>query len=337
MYDGLDKQRYSLFMKEEKYRTFTDLTYYLKPQTRKAKSCGPVDIDGVRYRLDYETGEVTLPTKKEIFNSKNLSVAHSKKLLSCLLLMNDFDWFCTLTFDKDKINRDSEEDIYKAYVRFINNIKHRFPSLRYITVLERHSDGVHIHFHMLIGGVSWKQLGLVNSGKVCCSWATRKNGIASKEYFEKTKDKYELKETDGCVVYNITSFVYGMTTATRIANRERCNTYVQKYLDKAVGGSTEFFKKRFYYSSNLNVPEVVRREILPDFQVHSLLNVPEVVEDPLVEFSKSQYFNKDYNVFKARIENEYKENIDRGLIPVYIETPFGVETEQEKFNLEELK
>ena len=95
-----------------------------------------------------------------------------------LLEMNDFDWFATLTFDKEKIDRTNDELVYHAYKKYIDNTKQRFPSFRYLTVLERHEDGC-IHFHLLIGGLTTKQLGLVNSGKVCCSWAYYKNKIAS--------------------------------------------------------------------------------------------------------------------------------------------------------------
>ena len=62
-----------------------------------------------------------------------------------------------------------------------------------MTFPERHEDG-NFHFHMLINGLTPKQLGLVNSGKVCCSWAKKKTdygvekiGYCSREHFEKTK------------------------------------------------------------------------------------------------------------------------------------------------------
>ena len=107
-----------------------------------------------------------------------------KILMNMLLEMNDFDWFATLTFDKDKIDRTDDEIVFNAYKKYINNIKKQFPSLGYMCFPERHEDDC-IHFHMLLNGIRPKELGLVNSGKVCCSWATFKNKVSSYEYFER--------------------------------------------------------------------------------------------------------------------------------------------------------
>lgn len=314
--------RYALFLKEEKYREETKLSLYFKNVKIREKTCGPIDYNGRRYKADYETGEFRLYDLEEILANKYNSVERTKRLLNKLLDMNDFDWFCTLTFDDSKINRSDEDAVYEAYVKFINNIKHQFPSLRYITVLERHENG-NIHFHMVIGGVPWRKLGLVNSGKVCCHWAKNKNGVCSPEYFNRTKHLYELKDTDGLPIYNITSFIYGFTTATRIASREKCNSYIKKYVEKALG-STNKFKKRFYYSENLNVPEEVTRCIGADFleptntRVHAKTNL-------LFEHAERTIYLEEYNISMARISNDKKENIERGLIPSMEATPFDLE------------
>lgn len=265
--EELEKQKtaYYLFQKDRVYRDKTLTSLYFKSNKEQVeKKSQPYDIDGIRYKLDLETGEILTYKKSEVQNSMACSLRRTKILMNMLLEMNDFDWFATLTFDKEKIDRTNDELVYGAYVKYINNIKHQYPSFRYLTVLERHEDGC-IHFHLLIGGLTTKQLGLVNSGKVCCSWAYYKNKIASREFFERTKSEHELTDTDGLAVYNVTSFPYGLTTVTRIASRERCNSYVKKYINKDIGKSTEIFKKRFFYSKNLNRPAVVDRLIGADF------------------------------------------------------------------------
>lgn len=221
-----------------------------------------------------------------------------------LLEMNSFDWFATLTFDKERVDRMDDTKIYELYKKYINNIKKQVPNIRYLTVIERHEDSA-IHFHILIGGATAHELGLVNSGKVCCSWATFKNGICSKEYFERTKATHELRDTDGLTVYNITSFCYGYTTATRIAHREKCNSYIKKYIDKALG-STDIFKKRFYYSSNLNVPNVVKRLIGADFDEPLQIDqMPQIMNHDYVKHAKQQRIG-DCNVLQTRIDNTIK-------------------------------
>ena len=201
--------------------------------------------------------------------------------------------------------------------------------MRYICVPERHEakedeDYGCIHFHLLIGGVPAKDLGLVNSGKVCCSWAKKKNrlgyetgGVCSKAYFEKTKHLHELKETDGETIFNITSFAYGLTTASRIVSPERCKTYVAKYIRKDIGASTEEFKKRFYYSRNLNVPEVVKKLVGAEFDEPVDLKLEHVVgvdDSPYIDFAKGRPYISDYNVLQLKIDNEIKNMLDKGLI-----------------------
>lgn len=315
-----EKSKYSLHLREEKYTDYTRISVFNVKENKKEKTSGPVNIKGRRYKCDFETGEVRCYELEEILLNKYNSTERTKRLLDMLLQVNDFDWFCTLTFDKEKIKRTDDASVYEAYVKYINNIKHQFPSLKYITVLERHEDGA-IHFHMVIGGVPWQKLGLVNSGKVCCHWATNKNQICSPSYYNKTKHLYEIKDTDGLPVYNITSFAYGFTTATRIASKEKCNSYIKKYISKYLGSSTEIFKKRFYYSSNLNVPYLVDKCIGADFS--SPVNISDYIKDnDYFQHSNWSCYVDDYNLAICKIDNDKKYNIDRGLIPTLEETPF---------------
>lgn len=315
--EELEKQKtaYYLFQKDRIYRDKTLTSLYFKSNKEQVeKKSQPYDIDGIRYKLDLETGEILTYKKSEVQNSMACSLRRTKILMNMLLEMNDFDWFATLTFDKEKIDRTNDELVYHAYKKYIDNTKQRFPSFRYLTVLERHEDGC-IHFHLLIGGLTTKQLGLVNSGKVCCSWAYYKNKIASREFFERTKNEHELQDTDGLSVYNVTSFPYGLTTVTRIASRERCNSYVKKYINKDIGKSTEIFKKRFFYSKNLNRPAVVDRLIGTDFDTPK--NIKDIMSNNLhLQNAEYKNYNEDHNILQYWEDNTVKQCIDNGLIPL---------------------
>ena len=310
------KTAYNLFQKDRIYRDKTLTSLYFKSNKEQVdKKSRPIDIDGIRYKLDLETGEIDTYTKREVLNSMNASLRRTKIAMNMLLEMNDFDWFATLTFDKEKIDRSNDEAVFNAYIKYINNTKKQFPSLGYMCIPERHEDNC-IHFHLLINGMTPKQLGLVNSGKVCCSWAILKNKVASKEYFERTKNEHELTDTDGLPIYNVTTFPYGYTTVTRIASRERCNSYVKKYVEKALG-STEIFKKRFYYSSNLNVPSIVERFVGADFKTpRELINLMFVKDNPHLQNAEYVNYNKDHNVLQFWEDNKTKNYIDNGFIPL---------------------
>lgn len=317
-----DKTTYDLYLTTREFREDTLASVYFKSNKQIEKKSCPYDMNGERFKLDLETGELRRYTKSECLANTKASIRRTKILLNMLLEMNDFDWFCTLTFDQRKIDRTDDRQVYNAYKKYINNVKKKFPSFRYICVPERHEDNC-IHFHLMLGGLTPAQLGLENSGKVCCSWATFKNGISSKSYFEKTKADHILTETDGLAVYNVTTFAYGYTTVTRIASRERCNSYVKKYVEKALG-STEIWQKRFFYSSNLNVPNIVKELIGEDFTTPKDLSVYYNSKDyPLLANAKFSRFNEDYNTLQFWIDNETKNYIDKGLIPIKDDTlPF---------------
>lgn len=307
----------NLYQKTRIYKDVTHLSYYFQKNGKVKKKFKPVDIDGCRYRQNLETGEITCYSKKDIINTTNCSMRRTKISINELLLMNDFDWFWTLTFDKSRIDRTNDEAVFECYKKYIDNLNHKFKTFRYICFPERHKDKC-IHFHLLVGGITAKQMGLVNSGKVCCSWATFKDKVASREYFERTKHlhEHELKETDGEPIYNVTTFAYGFTTVSRIVSRERCNSYVKKYVEKDLG-TTGVFKKRFYYSQNLEVPVEVKELIGAGFDNPIALDkYDELMKNPLITNAKYEPYFSDYNVLQVTIGNDIKKLIDNGIVPL---------------------
>lgn len=318
MNEKINSPTYNLYSTERRYKNETLMSFYFQPNNKIIKNFSPIDINGERYRLDLQTGEIREYTKKEMLTSFNASLRRTVIAMNMLLSMNDFDWFWTLTFDNERINRYDDKQVFECYVKYINNLKHKYPNLKYMCFPERHEDNC-IHFHLLVADITVKQMGLVNSGKVCCHWAMKKGkkiGLCSREYFEKTKHLHELKETDGEPIYNITTFAYGYTTVSRICSRERCNSYVKKYVEKALG-STEVFKKRFYYSSNLNVPDIVKKLIGVDFETPKDIDKLSCLQNNIfIKNAKGEPYVSDYNVMQVRIDNEIKDFIDKGLIPL---------------------
>lgn len=314
---------YNLYSIERIYRNETLLSFYFQKNKKVIKNFSPIDINGERLKLNLLTGELVEYKKKDILNSYKASLRRTTILMNMLLAMNDFDWFWTLTFDKQKIDRTNDKAVFDCYVKYINNIKKQFSNFKYMCFPERHEDGT-FHFHLLTAGITPKEMGLVNSGKVCCHWAKKKNkygileniGYCAKEYFEKTKHLHELKDTDGETIFNVTTFAYGYTTVSRIVSRERCNSYVKKYVEKALG-STEVFKKRFYYSANLNVPYQVKKLIGADFTITPVIKDLSIMKNnPIISCAKGVYMNEDYNVLQVKIDNETKQQLDKGLIPL---------------------
>ena len=129
------KTAYNLFQKDRIYRDKTLTSLYFKSNKEQVdKKSRPIDIDGIRYKLDLETGEIQTYTKREVLGSISGSLRRTKIAMNMLLEMNDFDWFATLTFDKEKIDRTNDRDVFNAYKKYIDNIKkqliHQFQLIR---------------------------------------------------------------------------------------------------------------------------------------------------------------------------------------------------------------
>lgn len=320
--------KYKLYKKVREFRNYHEFTYYCRSVKKIKKHWQPFTyIDGERVKKNVESGEEQYYTYSERLQSITQSIARTKDKLYALCDSNDFDYFITLTFDQYRVNREDPEAVAECYKKYIAKLSRKVPNLKYITVPELHHDntGNCLHFHILVGGISAKDLMLTNSGKVCCSWATKKNGICSKEYFEKTKHKYQMqlpngeiaypKGTDGFVIYNVNSFHYGLTTATKIADRNKTNSYIRKYLDKGLKSLSKFFYiKKFYYSRNLNIPEEYKLEEMEDNNVISSIKYAmsndEYLKNKDNEDLKISYKPLQYNIVKVRVPNETKVIID---------------------------
>lgn len=332
-----NKGKFQLVKKTRKYSDRTMTSYYYKSKNTPVKKWVPYDTSDGRMRLNIETGELECYTRELCNLSKLASIRRSKILIEELLNMNDFDWFVTLTFGDYQVkDRNNFELVYQAYCKFIKNIRKRFPDIEYITFPEKHKEKIIFenfqevkvkdncyHFHMLLGNCNPIKLGFTNSGKVCCHWAKNKNGIASKEYFDRTKANYHLSETDGLTIYNIGSFSYGYSTASKIQSKAATNNYVKKYVEKAFG-TTDLYMKRFFYSRNLKHPNV-DTEILKDNCFVSDLNMNDTLEEKWFSLNSNvgRKYNPDYNVIQYTIDNqsyEFMQSMEKqlslGLIPI---------------------
>lgn len=160
------------------------------------------------------------------------SMNRSKNNLMDILKSNDFNFFVTLTFDKNKIDRLDDNKTRKSFTQWVANIQRDLPNLYYVAVPEYHKKGG-LHFHLLFGGTTAEDLGLVDSGKIVKSGRCK-----------------------GQTIYNVTKWSKGFSTATKILDVNAVKYYLSKYLTKGKVDSRFFGKKRFYVSRNIKRPQV---------------------------------------------------------------------------------
>lgn len=187
---------------------------------------------------------------------------------------NTFDYFVTLTFDKEKIDRYNDNAVRSAFTRWSYYSRRFLPNMYYVSVPERHKKG-QLHFHLLVGGVSSEELGLIHA-------VNKKTGML----MYTTKGKHR-----GNPIYNVTGWQYGWSTATKIIEQNATKHYICKYITKQSYDLFFYNKKRYYVSRNIHRPDIIR-EIFTDSTVWC------------IDFDKYdiEYFSlhKQYGVFVSR-------------------------------------
>lgn len=147
---------------------------------------------------------------------------------SCLI---PWDYFVTLTFDKEVVGDRENYDLCCNYLKkWINNQKHQNPNMEYLFVVEKHKEGGY-HFHGAVRNVpKWKLVQAVNPH-------TGKDIIKN-----------------GSRIYNLTNYDLGFTTVSKIKNQDAVSVYISKYITKELIDLKH--KKRYWCSKTLKLPKV---------------------------------------------------------------------------------
>lgn len=166
-------------------------------------------------------------TPEQIEHSIRTSLNRTKNKIYELARSNEWEWFITLTFDPQKVNSKNYEHTKQLVHDWFVKMRRQYaPDLKYLIVPELHADGKKYHFH----GV------LANIGKIPMIFS----GLTT------SKEK---------PIYNIGTFHYGFTTATKVEDTHRVASYITKYITKELCIQTEN-RRRYLNSENCNRPTV---------------------------------------------------------------------------------
>lgn len=138
---------------------------------------------------------------------------------------NRWEWFVTLTFNKDVVDRYDYSAVTKKLSKWLNNLKSRCAGdMKYIIVPERHKDGA-FHFHGLFAECGGLQI--IYSGH---------------------------NDKKGNPIYNFDNYKLGFSTATKVQTNEAVTKYITKYTTKDLMEHTKG-KRKYWCSKNVERPK----------------------------------------------------------------------------------
>lgn len=188
--------------------------------------------------LDSEGFTVALESNKELSVAKSMKRTIDKiyDYANC----NEWEWFCTFTFDDKKVDRSSFDDVVAKFSKWLNNMQNKYCNdMKYLVVPEKHKDGSY-HFHGLFSN---------------CDGLNFVPAINHQEEYRGHDNKYYMQELvrKGQQVFNIKRFKLGYSDCTQVKDTKKVANYVLKYITKELILDTPN-KKRYWCSRNLDTP-----------------------------------------------------------------------------------
>lgn len=186
---------------------------------------GEIYGSGELLNVPFEEGLTAVKHLGNVEYNLSKSFVRTKKRVYDYVRSNKWEWFLTLTFAPDKVNRYDYLEVSEKLHYWFSNMKKKCPDMKYLVVPEQHKDGA-FHFHGLFANVDG--LRFVDSGK---------------------------KDKQGRVIFNVGKYRLGFTTATRIEHTGKASSYLMKYITKELCSVTKG-KKRYWVSRNVDEPVV---------------------------------------------------------------------------------
>lgn len=178
------------------------------------------------------------------FHKLDESLSRSRRNIRDYILCNRFEYFCTFTFNPNKIDRYNWHACKKYISVFFNHFRVRYaPDFCYLVVPEFHKDGA-VHFHGVCSGFPSGEL--VTPDKV---WKRDK----------RTGDLSQVPNSHGYMDWPRWRKNAGWFNCSKIRDYERCAFYVTKYVTKDLA-KLRAGQQVFLCSKGLKKPELIYDE-----------------------------------------------------------------------------
>lgn len=219
-----------------KYKGAQQLRYYSDP-IHEGDSVTEKRVEARSYMKEIRGDRERTP--EQIEHSLHASKSRTIQNIYAVARSNEWDYFVTLTFDRTKTDASDYVLVSRRVSDWLANTRRYCPHLKYLVVPELHKDGKNWHIHALFGNCP--ELPLSDSGK----------------------------RHKGQVIYNLPTYRWGFSTATKVRNNFAVCHYVTKYITKDLVFSTKN-RKRVWISRNVDRP-TAEKAYLPSWQIDNLI------------------------------------------------------------------
>lgn len=180
-----------------------------------------------------------LTRDKNDFKLEN-SIVRARTKVFEYAICNNFDYFITLTINKEKLDRYDLKEYIKRLGQFIRNYRRNHETnIQYLLVPEKHIDGAW-HMHGLIKGIPEKHL------------SKNEHGYLDWENYKKS---------------------FGWCSIDKVRSREAVSKYITKYIRKSFDsdrGITKKESKLYYVTRGLKLPEKIKEGTLNTYHIDKI-------------------------------------------------------------------
>lgn len=228
---------------------------------------------------DYKESDIFRPPKPEAEKTKD-NIRRAARMVEAYALCNEWDWFVTLTLNKNLRDRRDLDGFRNDFMQLIRDYRKKIPSMEAVLVPELHRNKDGWHLHGLIKGLPESEL----------------RPFTIKEKLPKYI-REQLKQ--GKQVYDWPKYrnSFGWVDVEAIRNRDASARYITKYLSKDY---QEITAKEIETGKHLYF--VTRGLILPERMENAPGCVPDAFPDSLTEGNSYQY---DYGEVQWYVSQEY--------------------------------
>lgn len=177
------------------------------------------------------------------------STQRTKKTILEYLLSNDWEYFCTFTFNPRLVDRTDFYEVSQKLSKWLQHLKERYAhDLMYVVVPELHKDGKSYHFHAVISNV----------GRLQLSPFLRRND---------NDEVTQVYTKNGQEILVINQWRYGYSTAIQLENNKQSSMKIAYYMIKYITKDlcTNTLNRRRYWVSRSTVSKPIEEYFNVDF------------------------------------------------------------------------